>query len=150
MKTISEVINQSPVYLNNWEDKIDVIGDFEDIFLSGKEYRAKDAPYANEKYWAEKVGLMRDAEKRYEGINILFASYGTGNYEGDAFVLYEQEGKLYEVNGSHCSCYGLEGQWEGELTTLESLSYRLTEGTLGIDAYSSNDFNKELRDFLGV
>ena len=47
-----------------------------------------------------------------EGANILIAWYGEGNYCGDSFVLYERAGKLYEVNGDHCSCNGLEGQWE--------------------------------------
>ena len=42
---------------------------------------------------------------------ILFAEYDTPPYEGYAQVLFEQGGKLYEVYGSHCSCYGLEGQW---------------------------------------
>ena len=44
--------------------------------------------------------------------SILFASYGGGSYDGDALVLFEQDGKLFEVHGSHCSCYGLEGQWQ--------------------------------------
>ena len=55
---------------------------------------------------------------------ILFASYDCPPYEGYAFVLYEQDGKLYEVNGSHCSCYGLEGQWEPEETTWSAIAIR--------------------------
>ena len=54
-------------------------------------------------------------------VEILFASYGGGVYEGDAFVLFEQDGKLFQVTGGHCSCYGLEGQWDPEETTLEYL-----------------------------
>lgn len=63
---------------------------------------------------------MQQKLKGWEGINILFASYGEDNYSGNAFVLFEKDGKLYEVNGSHCSCYGLEGQFEPEETTLEA------------------------------
>ncbi len=55
---------------------------------------------------------------------LLFASYGGGSYEGDAFVLFRKDGKLYEVTGSHCSCYGLEGQWAPEATTVEALEAR--------------------------
>lgn len=55
---------------------------------------------------------------------ILFAEYETPSYEGYAFVLFERDGKLYEVNGSHCSCYGLEGQWEPDETTWEALAMR--------------------------
>ena len=63
--------------------------------------------------------------------NILFAYYGYEDYSGLSFVLYEQDGKLYEVNGSHCSCNGLEGQWSPEEVTIEQLQHRLTEGSLG-------------------
>lgn len=59
---------------------------------------------------------------------ILFASYGGQAYEGDAFVLFEQGGQLYEVHGSHCSCYGLEGQWGPEPTTWDALNMRPRNG----------------------
>lgn len=61
-------------------------------------------------------------------IDILFASYEQGDYEGSAFVLFSQNGKLYEVNGSHCSCYGLEGQWSPEETSVEEILYRMEHG----------------------
>ena len=41
---------------------------------------------------------------------VLLAHYYTGSYEGDALVVYKKDGKFYTVEGSHCSCYGLEGQ----------------------------------------
>ena len=46
-------------------------------------------------------------------LEILLAWYGSGGYDGTAFVLCRDRitGCLFEVNGSHCSCYGLEGQW---------------------------------------
>lgn len=59
-----------------------------------------------------------------EGVTILYADYETGNWEGWSFVLFEKDGKLYEVNGSHCSCYGLEGQWEPEEVLIEELLKR--------------------------
>lgn len=55
---------------------------------------------------------------------ILFAAYGGAMYEGEAMVLFEQDGALYEVYGSHCSCYGLEGQWVPALVTWEALAMR--------------------------
>lgn len=55
---------------------------------------------------------------------ILYASYECPPYEGYAFVLYERDGKLYEVNGSHCSCFGLEGQWKPEETSWGALAMR--------------------------
>lgn len=59
-----------------------------------------------------------------DGCNILLAWYGSGSYDGSAFVLYEKDGKLYEVHGSHCSCSGLEGQWSPEETSWEALKMR--------------------------
>lgn len=55
---------------------------------------------------------------------ILYAEYTYEDYNGDAYVLFmDEQGNLYEVYGSHCSCYGLEGQWEPEPTTIEFLKY---------------------------
>lgn len=55
---------------------------------------------------------------------LILASYGGGLYDGDAFVLFERDGTLYEVHGSHCSCHGLEGQWAPEATTWEVVAAR--------------------------
>lgn len=39
-------------------------------------------------------------------------------YEADAWMLLRDAfGVLYEVSGSHCSCYGFEGQFEPQVTT---------------------------------
>lgn len=64
----------------------------------------------------------------YNNAKILLAWYYTDN-DGSAFVLLERDGKLYEVNGSHCSCYGLEGQFEPEKTSIKALEHRETYGT---------------------
>ena len=56
---------------------------------------------------------------------ILFASYETPGYEGEALVLFERDGRIYEVNASHCSCMGLEGQWKPEETLWPALRMRL-------------------------
>ena len=56
------------------------------------------------------------AETDDTDIQILYADYEISGYEGSASVLYYKEstGKYYEVYGSHCSCYGLEGQWNSD------------------------------------
>lgn len=69
----------------------------------------------------EQFHISPDALK---GATILFASYLYEYYDGSAFVLFEWDGKLYEVNGSHCSCYGLEGQWEPEETSVAAVRMR--------------------------
>jgi hypothetical protein len=60
---------------------------------------------------------------------ILFATHDTPSYEGSAMVLFRQDGKLWEVHGSHCSCMGLEDQWGPEETSPAALLHRLNEGT---------------------
>lgn len=152
MKDLQTIIKQEPVYLNDWSEskRIGVIADFEDIYISKSEFEATECPIPNKEYWVEKKEKMEQALKQWEGINILFASYGCANYEGDAFVLFEKEGKLFEVNGGHCSCYGLEGQFSPEETTLEALNHRLINGKMGQDDYSGNEFANELKQFLGV
>ncbi len=123
MKTLEEILKQEPVYLHNWGSKFDVLASFTGFYMY---------------------------EGKYKDVNILFASYSESNYSGDAFVLLEKSGKLYEVNGSHCSCYGLEDQWELEETSLSALKFRLEKGTLGVDTYCGNEFAAELKDFIGI
>lgn len=65
-----------------------------------------------------------------EDSEVLLASYGGAAYEGDAFVIFMRDGKLYEAHGSHCSCNGLEGQWRPEETSMEALEYRLENANL--------------------
>ena len=83
--------------------------------------------YLNDWSESKEVGMCGDfqiEEPALNGLNILLATYTYEDYSGDAFVLFEKDGKLFEVNGGHCSCYGLEGQWEPEETTSEALLTR--------------------------
>ena len=105
--------------------------------------------------WAGPDGLSlmcRDFEinpEELEGAVVLLASYGTGSYEGDAFVLFERGGVLWEVNGSHCSCYGLEGQWQPEETSAEALRVRLAAGGLFGGHWCGGDsFHEELLSLI--
>lgn len=80
-----------------------------------------------------------------EGVDIILAWYKDEDYSGDAFVLFERDGRLYEVHGGHCSCYGLEGQWEPEETSLVALARALTVSKLGTGYRDDNEFAAELR-----
>jgi hypothetical protein len=83
------------------------------------------------------------------GAFILLAWYGYGDYDGSAFVLFERGGKLYEVNGGHCSCYGLEDQWDPEETSALELMHRIDNGNLGQDGYYDEcTFGDRLRSIL--
>jgi len=69
---------------------------------------------------------------------VLFAAYGGGGYDGDAVVAYRNGDKYYLVQGSHCSCYGLEGQF-----TPEEYSKELFIGMLEKKLESYNTENSE-------
>lgn len=118
MKTVEEIIASKPEF-HNWFDSA------EEVF---NQFR-----------------VHKDERK---GINILFASYGGGDYDGEAFVLYEQGGTLWEANGSHCSCFGLEDQWSGEHVVLSELQNRVISG----EQYWSYEHNYKplLAKFLGI
>jgi hypothetical protein len=126
----------SNMFLNNWEG-----GTSEDVFSNFDDYRWRH--YRNDE---DQVPLSEKPE--FKDVEILLASYGTPSYEGYAFVLFRRDGKLWEVNGSHCSCYGLEGQWSPEETSVEVLRHRVKEGNLGKGDYDENPFADELLQVL--
>jgi len=98
--------------------------------------------------WSNREGVEKDFQTTLKPTQkILLASYGYGSYCGDAFVLFQEGNNLYEVNGSHCSCFGLEGQWDPEKTSVKSLKQRLEAG-LGSDSYTENIFTEELREVI--
>jgi hypothetical protein len=152
MKNIEEIINQHPVFLHNFQSAFDVVKEFENVYMSEDEYVAEKCPHRNPEYWEEQKEQMKTAIDAHKGENILFASYGTDNYSGDAWVMFEKDGRLYEVSASHCSCYGCEGQWEPTEIVLSELQNRLSveNDYFGKDSYSDNEFAKELINFLGI
>jgi hypothetical protein len=61
---------------------------------------------------------------------VLFAAYEYENYSGEALVLFKRDDKLWLVDGSHCSCHGLEGQWVPEESSPEVVQ-RIVESANG-------------------
>lgn len=79
--------------------------------------------------WKDYDQCIKDWELKDHSVfpkedQIIFASYGFYYYEGDAIVVFEKDGKLFENVGGHCSCYGLEGQWRPEWTSWPALAMR--------------------------
>lgn len=113
-------------YVNGWDSKEAMIKDWEGVY-SG------DA-------------LRFELVNKYLHVEVLLASYVTPAYSGSAFVLFRdtRDNKLYENHGSHCSCMGLEDQWEPEAVDLESLKHRVTNGQLGEEYDDELGFAKEL------
>ena len=85
---------------------------------------------------------------------LLYADYTYEDYSGDAYVLgYNKENKqFFEVHGSHCSCYGLEGQWDEEYyedaKQLQDAIKKRFEGRSKYSryAYSSDEFKNWLEE----
>jgi hypothetical protein len=71
---------------------------------------------------------------------VLFAQYEYLDYDGSAVVLFAHDGKLWFVEGGHCSCYGLEDQWEPEEMTVPMMQ-RIVKGETPT-GFSSYGFGK--------
>jgi hypothetical protein len=82
--------------------------------------------------------------RRLEDVELLLASYSRSVWGGEAFVLLCRDRRLYEVNASHDSQGGMEGQWEPEETLVEALRHRLEKGRLGRDEAGESLFADEL------
>lgn len=89
-----------------------------------------------------------------DGFHMVFAYHDDESYSGYAFILGFRDGQLVEINGSHCSCHGFEGQWEEEPVTIEALRHRMTKGDLGktwdtdTQGYNKSEFADELESLL--
>jgi hypothetical protein len=94
-------------------------------------------------------GSVEDIENMWAGVGslseatVIAAIYDTGDYSGDAMVVYRKEGKLYEVHCSHCSCNGLDS-WRPEETTYEVLMDRLNK----TEDYNAERFGEEFTSAL--
>jgi hypothetical protein len=76
------------------------------------------------------LGSFEIEKESLDGFEVLLASYYIEGFNGSAFVLLKKDGQLFEVNGNHCSCFDLEGQWELEETSKEALLHRMEKGRL--------------------
>lgn len=101
--------------------------------------------------WSSQEDMIRDFNITAEDLanaEILVASYSYEDYSGSAYVLFRRNGHLYEVHGSHCSCYGLSEygttQWQPEETTAEAILHRLNEGTWGKESEIADHIRKAL------
>ena len=73
---------------------------------------------------ADILNEFKLAPKAISEYKIIVAVYDLSEaYSGGVFILMEKDGQLYEVNDSHCSCYGLE-HFDIEETTAEALRIR--------------------------
>lgn len=86
------------------------------------------------------IGAFDVAPSELDGVDVLVASYEFEGYEGAATVIYRRGGSLFEVYASHCSCYGLEGQWSPERVVAIELVRRFG---------SDDELARAVRDLVG-
>jgi hypothetical protein len=65
----------------------------------------------------------------FDGV-VVHAQYDYVDYDGSAIVIYMHDGMFHYVSGGHCSCYGLEGQWEPEAMTAQALLHMIRKGNM--------------------
>lgn len=72
------------------------------------------------KHLIEEYETTKEEVSKYD---ILIAYESEDSYEGNSFFLLKnkEDGGYYHTYGSHCSCYGFEGQFEPEKTTIKYL-----------------------------
>lgn len=67
-------------------------------------------------------------ESQLKDISVLIAYESVGDWGCDSssfFLLKDKKSKkLYEIHGSHCSCFGFENQYTPEETTVQALKDR--------------------------
>ena len=131
MITKEKLIRKRPVFLENFANAGDVFNQFQVFGYTS---------------WGEENKKLKPPTH----IKILFAYYTYEGYSGDAWVLGYNKiiDELFEVNGSHCSCYGLEGQWSEEHINLIHLEDRLNKA--GYGKWKDGPFENAIRKFLNL
>lgn len=114
-----------------------------EIFPREAQYRPRDEMSQYITNFTNNASILEDydaPEDALDGATVHLAWYGYGDYCGSSLVIFERNGKLYEVNGSHCSCFGLERQWKPEETSWDALS--------GYDLRGAYDGSREAHESL--
>ena len=85
-------------------------------------------------------------------ILIAYESVGSWGCDSSSFFLVKDKetGVLYEVHGSHCSCYGFEGQFTLEETSVDALKFRVKESKYGSVFYTGGYDRDEETNYKAV
>lgn len=80
---------------------------------------------------AHLVSSYEADSKLVDDLDIVIGYESVGSWGCDSssfFLLKDKAGNLFEVHGSHCSCFGFEGQFQLHETSVEALKFRVKEG----------------------
>lgn len=118
-----------------------------------KEHIAKEYS-GSEQYCSGTEDEIAEVKSKLQFYDILIAYESVGDYGCDStsyFLLRQKATKeLFELRGSHCSCYGFEGQFELEPTTVQYLqSDKFYFYSGGYDDYAEPNKQKVL-DFIST
>lgn len=97
----------------------------------------------------KEYGATKEDMKRFR-IEIAYESVGAWGCDSSSFFLLREKstGDLYEVHGSHCSCFGFEDQFEPEKTTLQYLKSDKFHFTTGGYDYDRDESLKSVASFI--
>jgi hypothetical protein len=86
-------------------------------------------------------------------LKVLVAYESVGDWGCDSssyFLLKDKEtNELFEVHGSHCSCFGFENQFELEPTTLEALKFRIQNGN-GNSVFFTGGYDRDRKENMRI
>lgn len=109
---------------------------------------SRTADSSNDEYYNHK----EESSKKLDGMSVILAYEsvaGSREYAESFFLLKRNsDGVLFEVHGSHCSCYGFEGQLDLEETNSDALRYRAINGHLlgGFDEFEKDE--EIIKDYI--
>ena len=70
--------------------------------------------YCEDAYNGESLKIVHDTLEKLD-VLIAYESVGSWGCDSTSFFLFkDSKGNLFEMHGSHCSCYGFEGQFRLE------------------------------------
>jgi hypothetical protein len=98
--------------------------------------------------WDDVSSRFGDGEDIPKPDEVIYAEYDNGGYEGSAVVVFRNGKNISMVTGSHCSCFGLEGQWDPETFTIKgAIQYfeHINERGYGIQLDAASKILKKLQ-----
>lgn len=76
----------------------------------------------------------------------VFAVYDNAGCEGDALVIFSDGDEYGVVEGSHCSCYGLEDQWKPTWFPKDALAGMVQRASYGLMHQYKSEIMQWLED----